>query len=260
MSSRRQTIVFADAEALPAGGLEALARQGSPLVLCSSQSRAELEMRHQELGIRHPFVSENGSAAFVPQHYFDFEIPGTRPIASYDVIEFGKPLDEVSRELHRVATALRVEIMSFSRMSVDEVAEDCQLSLLRARLAKLREYQDVFRPVVPLVSVRAQLRKALRLARLVCIDRGRYDHVGHAGNASRTVAALSRLFRRACGAIFTVGIAEDVPHAWFRPPVDCYIRVPRGTSESGSNAAEWVDRLLDRLQKLEKTAFAQSAF
>jgi mannosyl-3-phosphoglycerate phosphatase len=260
MSSKRQTIVFADADALPPGGLEALAREGLPLVLCSSQTRAELEIRQQELSISQPFISENGSAAFVPNRYFDCEIPGARPVPGYDAIEFGRPLDEVSRELHRVATALRLEVIAFSQMSVDEVAEDCRLSLLRARLAKLREYQDVVRPVTPQMAVRSQLRKAPRLARLVYVERGRYDHVGRAGNPSAAVAALSRLFRRACGSIITVAIAEDVSHGWFLPPVDCYIRVPRAAPESGMNPADWVDRLVDRLRKLNKTGFVQSAF
>lgn len=260
MSSQRQTIVFADADALPAGGVEALAREGLRLVLCSSQSRAELEIRQAELNIRQPFISENGSAAFVPQQYFDFEIPGARSVPAYDIIEFGHPLDEVSRDLHRVATALPLEIVAFSRMSVDEVAQDCHLPLLRARLAKLREYQDVVRPLAPQTSARSQLRKALRLARLIYVERGRYDHVGRAANPSAAVAAVSRLFRRACGSILTVAIAEDVPHGWFLPPVDCYIRVARGGQEVGSNAADWVHRLVDRLQKLNRTGLVKSTF
>jgi predicted mannosyl-3-phosphoglycerate phosphatase (HAD superfamily) len=260
MSSPRRTVVFADADALPAGGLEAIAHETLPLVLCSSQSRAELEIRQQELSIKQPFVSENGSAVFVPHGYFDFEPPAARSIPAYDVIEFGRPLDEISRELHRVTAALRVPVAAFSRMSVEEVAQDCHVSLLRARLAKLREYQDVVRPVTPQMSVRSQLRKALRLARLTYVERGRYDHVGRGTNPSAAAAALSRLFRRAFGSIITVAIAEDVPHGWFVPPVDCYIRVPRAAPESGRNPAEWIDRLVERLHRLNKTGFVQSAF
>ena len=258
MTAKRQTIVFADADALPASGLEALAREGLPLVLCSGRNRAELEIRQQELRIGEPFISENGSAAFVPHRYFQFDIPGARSVPAYDVVEFGRPVDEVSRELHRIANALGLEIVAFSQMSVDDVARDCHLSLLRARLAKLREYQDVVRPATPQISVRSQLRKALRLARLGWVERGRYDHVGRASNPGAAVAAVSRLFRRACGSIVTVAIAEDVPSGWFLPPVDCYIRVPRGVQES--NAAEWIDGLVGRLQKLSKTGFVLSAF
>jgi hypothetical protein len=74
------------------------------------------------------------------------------------------------------------------------------------------------------------------------------------------VAAVSRLFRRACGSILTVAIAEDAPQGWFVPPVDCYIRVPRGAPDSGWNPADWLDKLVDRLRKLNKTGFVQSAF
>ncbi len=52
--------------------LNRLERQQLPLVFCSSRTRAEIELIQQELGINHPFVSENGAAVFLPRGYFAF--------------------------------------------------------------------------------------------------------------------------------------------------------------------------------------------
>ena len=52
--------------ATAANVLEELSREHVPLILCSSKTRAELEQIQQELRISHPFVCENGGAAFIP--------------------------------------------------------------------------------------------------------------------------------------------------------------------------------------------------
>jgi mannosyl-3-phosphoglycerate phosphatase len=58
-----------------------------PLVLCSSKRRAEIEGIQQELGIRHPFGCESGSAAFIPAGYFDFEVSHAHDGAGYQAVE-----------------------------------------------------------------------------------------------------------------------------------------------------------------------------
>src|SRR6188768_457023 len=50
--------------------VEPILRAGIPIVFFSMRTRAELEAIQQELGIRHPFVAEEGGALYVPQHYF----------------------------------------------------------------------------------------------------------------------------------------------------------------------------------------------
>ena len=52
-------------EAAPA--LEALRIKGVPLILCSSKTRAEMLVLWQELGLSHPFITENGGGIFAPE-------------------------------------------------------------------------------------------------------------------------------------------------------------------------------------------------
>ena len=82
-------VVCSDIDALldasSAAGFAAAARRLAPLaddkvalVLCSGRTRAELERVYQELGCTHPFVCEQGAAAFVPEGYFSVTLPQAR--------------------------------------------------------------------------------------------------------------------------------------------------------------------------------------
>ena len=140
-------------------------------MLCSSRTRAEIEAIQQELEIAHPFVCESGGAVFIPRGYFGFAVPGARDLAGYEAVEFGRPYAEVVQKLHRTAERLAIEIVGFSDMSVEEVARDCHLSLLQARLAKLREYGERFRILDSNELARNRLVRALKANRLRCRHR-----------------------------------------------------------------------------------------
>ena len=73
--------------------------------------------------------------------------------------------------MHGAAARLGIEVVGFSDMSVEDVAIECDLPLLRARLAKLREYTEPFRVVNARPSMLPRLARALRAAGLDCISR-----------------------------------------------------------------------------------------
>ncbi|MEP7306129.1 MAG: hypothetical protein ABJA98_11485 [Acidobacteriota bacterium] len=182
-------------------------RERLPLVFCSSKTRAELELIQQELGINQPFISENGAAVFIPRGYFGFGAADVIDIAGYEVVEFGKPHTEVVASLHRAAGRLDIEVIGFSDMSVEDVAIECDVSLLQARLAKLREYNELFRVVDAKPGALPRLFKALRAAGLDCTSRGAYHHVG-AVHRDLGIQWLRRLYRRAFGEVVTVAFGD----------------------------------------------------
>jgi mannosyl-3-phosphoglycerate phosphatase len=199
---------WAPTSAAAANVLEPLARAHVALILCSCKTRAELEVIQQELGIRHPFVCEGGGAVLIPREYFDFAVPHSREHAGYDAVEFGRPYVEVAEKVHRTAELLGIDIVGFRDMSVEEVARDCKIPLLRARLAKLREYQEPFRVLDPDAGARRRLVKALSGARLRCTSDGRYDYAGAAIGNSLGAQVLRECYRRAHGRILTIGLAD----------------------------------------------------
>src|SRR5262245_20063933 len=70
--------------------LDFLASRGIPLVINSGRTRAEIERLQHTLRMHTPFISENGSALFLP-HGFPLVPTRARAAVGGDVIEFGKP-------------------------------------------------------------------------------------------------------------------------------------------------------------------------
>lgn len=179
-----------------------------------------MEQIQHDLGIAHPFIAEGGSAVFVPARYFPFPVPSTREVAGYHAIELGVPYEHVVHVLEHTASRQRVPILSFNNMSVEDVARECGLSLLQARLAKLRDYAEPFRLVHPDEPARQRLIRALASANLHCVASGQFDYVGGSKGFAPAVSALRRLYVDACpGLVVTRGAASPAavdPLAWAR--------------------------------------------
>ena len=259
-------VVFADIEGTPAGQSigtahvhagEVFAREGIMLVLCSSMTRAQLETVQQALGIAQPFMCESGAAVVIPSDYFPLDVPFDRELIGYRVVEFGRPHDEVVALLRRISARVGVPIRTFSDLSVEQVANECGLSLAQARLAKLREYDEPFRLAVSSADAHRQLWRALHASRLFCAHRACFEHVGGRVDKGTGVRVLTMLFRRAFGAVATVGVAtassslsvlKRVRHPFvleseFTDVAQLSPWIPR--LRLGSNRDAWMDALLD---------------
>jgi len=201
--------------------LRFLADQNVPVVLCSSRTRAELELIQQEFHLRHPFISESGSAVYLPRGYFASS-PGPAGIPGYDVIAFGGPHQPVAEALRRTAEALLIEVRSVTDMSLQELADGSRVSLAEARLAQLREYSELFRLIASDPAVHSRLFDALRRAGLRCAHRGRFHHVSFGADIRRSVRTLTSLYRQQFGDILTVGVSDGLAE----PSILCEVDVP----------------------------------
>lgn len=243
------TIVFADIDSAPpvrlfdrgdrlAGLLETLAVRRITIVLCSRRTRAEVESIRQDLGIFHPFVCENGAAAFVPERYFGSEIENTRTVGGYKAIEFGSPYEQVVNTLRRVADRLSLRIQGFHDMSIEQVSTEQGVSLLEARLAKLREYSEPFRLLSANPVAEYRLLKALGAAGLTCVSQGPWHHAGTVPGAAAAAAVLTTLYRVALGAIVTAVAGDGALAADIAPRVDVRLAAPAGAP------ADWLEAII----------------
>jgi mannosyl-3-phosphoglycerate phosphatase len=207
--------------------LRMTARSGIPLVLCSTRTRAELESLQQELGLQHPFLCENGAAVFVPYGYFGFAVPGARVVSGYEVIELGRPYPEVVDALHRTAGESGVDVVGFNDMSIEDIADAGGVSLLEARLAKLREYSELFRIPGAQSSRRQRLFRALWTRGHGCTTGGRYDYVGSPFDEGAGIDLIRRLYRRTFSRVVTAGCGDPAEDSALLERVDIPIAVPR---------------------------------
>lgn len=186
--------------------LEALQQRGVPLVLASSKTRAELEFWRIRLGNTHPYIVENGGALFVPEGYFPFQLPGAATRHGCQVIQLGRPYQELVAALEAAAAESGARVLGFHRMTVGQVRRRSGLPLAQARLAKQREYDEPFQiqgltPPGPLLG--AIERRGLRWTR-----GGRFYHILGNNDKAAGVEMLIQAYRQAHGAIRTVGLGD----------------------------------------------------
>jgi mannosyl-3-phosphoglycerate phosphatase len=234
-----------------------LADHNVPLVLCSSRTRAELEIIQQEFHFRHPFISENGGAVYLPRGYFS-PSPDPADMSGYDVITFAGPRQQVVETLRRTAEAQAIEVRAFNGLSVQEVADEWGLALAEARLAQLREFGEPFRILSSDPAVHSRLIDALRRAGLRCVNGGAFHHASLGADVRRSIQALTSLYRQRFGCVLTVGISAGLTEPSLLREVDIPIvvldsevdparvlrKVPTGRVTSAAGAAGWDEAIL----------------
>ncbi len=198
--------------ALPVLG--ALKREDVPVVFCTAKTLAESEYYREELGIKDPFIVENGGAIFIPHGYFSFEFSHTVEMGDYSVIELGARYEELRRALEEIRAETGLKIIGFGDMSVDELVEEAKLSREKAKLAKDKLYNESF------IFDESEDKEAILIEKVEekgfsLTHGGRYYNIhGRGASKGKAVRILTELFREEYGAVKTIGIGDsrnDIP-------------------------------------------------
>lgn len=182
-----------------------------PLVLCSSKTRSEILVLWTELGLRDPFISENGGAIFFPPQHFSFPVEGARAQGALAVLELGTEIATLRRALAEAGRAASVSVRSFGSMTPDEVARLTGLAPEQAVLARQREYDE---PFVVEAGDAENLITRLRDLGFTVIHGGRLFHLVRGHDKGQAVRRLLDLYRRREPGIVSVGLgnsANDLP-------------------------------------------------
>lgn len=113
--------------------LDLIRQRGIPLVLCSSKTRAEMEVLQRQLALDHPFICENGAAICFPGD----DGVSVEPLAP--------PRSEVLSVLARLRREQGFRFTGFHDLSVEEIASITGLPVDAAALAAAREYSEPLR-------------------------------------------------------------------------------------------------------------------
>jgi mannosyl-3-phosphoglycerate phosphatase len=253
-----------------ADSIRLLADRGIPIVICSSKTRAEIEVIQQAMDLDHPFVAENGGALFVPRDYFRFPIDGARRDGRHEAVEFGPRYPEIVATLRDRARAAGAAVVGFSDLSVEQVAAVCGLTPAQASLAKRREYDEPFTVVKGGAAAREALFGALRAAGLTCTSGGRFDHVTGAAGKGQAVRVARALYARAAGRrVLAIGLGDAVNDVSMFREVDIPVlvgsrslpglaRLLRGLSVARMTERRgpegWADAVRDIVGGLDRTA------
>ena len=234
--------------------LDRLKSEEVPWIIVTSKTRGEVELWRRELGNGHPFIVENGGAAYIPAGYLPGAARGAGRRGGYEVLEWGTPYSELVASLETASRCSQCRVRGFHEMTPEEVGRLCELPLEQAVLAKQREYGEPFLILDPerteglLAAIEGQGRRWTK--------GGRFWHILGANDKAVAVQALTALFEEACGPVVTIGLGDGLNDAGFLNLVAAPIlirsshsgelqaRVPRGEVTERPGPAGWSDALL----------------
>ncbi len=166
---------------------------GIPVIFCTSKTRAEIELYRKQMRNRHPFISENGGAIYIPRGYFSREPPGSKRTGKYLVIELGVPYKKL-REAIKVMQGKGLKVRGFGDMPASEVRELTGLSLRQAHLARKREYNEPF--VLDNPKQEPKLLNAIQMLGFQYIRGGRFYHITGNNNKGLAVKILTGIYQQ----------------------------------------------------------------
>jgi mannosyl-3-phosphoglycerate phosphatase len=187
--------------------LETLIDTGIPLVFCTSKTRYETERWRRALANVHPFIVENGGAAYVPEGYFGPDAGFDKLEGGYGVLEFGRPYPEIRQALGGIRVSTGLPLRGFGDMTVEEIAECCNLARQDAALAAMREYDEPFigieEGMLPRIVQEAEARG------FQVVSGGRFYHLVGGSDKGRAVRALRSFYEVSRGRVSTVGLGDS---------------------------------------------------
>ncbi len=174
--------------------LEQLQQAGIPVILNTSKTYAELQQWVKELGLKHPFIVENGSAIFIPKGYFpdsyiDQYLADAQVHDDYLVLTIGEPIER----LNDFVKNNNPSAINFTQCSVEQAVALTGLSEQDAKLAQTRLFS------VPLYfteqNEEEQFIKQARIAGFNCLKGGRFLHLQGYCNKGFSMQTLKQLYQ-----------------------------------------------------------------
>ncbi len=194
---------YSFAEAMPA--LDMIRVQDVPLILCSSKTRAEMELYRRRLDNHHPFIAENGGGIFIPKGYFSVRVEAEQ-FDGYQLILLGMPYAEIRKRFVRLRDQFGIRVRGFADMTVEEVAELTGLSREQAMWSRQRDFDEVFvfEGAPDQVFLRAIEASGLRWTQ------GQFFHIMGDHDKGRAVELLMSLYQQERGATICIGLGDSL--------------------------------------------------
>lgn len=249
--------------------LERIRGQPVVLVLCTSKTRAEVEVIQRQLEIYHPIIIENGGAVYLPAGDASRSWWDGIPVTDWLKVSLGLPYRTLVRRLRAIQRATGLRLAGFRDMSPQAVAAACGLSLAEARRAKRREFDEPFTVTPDTPAARQAVGEEARRSGLKVSMGGRFLHLSGGSDKGRAVAVLDHLLHRRFGPILTVGLGDSpndlpmlqtvqLPILVRRPNGECHPglvqHLPDARQTRGIGPDGWNRAVLDLFDELDHRA------
>ena len=180
--------------ALPS--LRLIKQKRVPLILCSSKTKAEIEFWQRKLKIKHPFISENGGAIFIPKGYFEAKNKGLKAKKDYWLYQLGMDYSKLRSALKKAAKKYSLKLKGFGDMDYRQVAKLCNMSPTEAKLSKKRDFDEPFYFLSsPNKKMIDNLKKDFRRMGLSLTRGGRFYHLMGKNDKGKATKILIKIYQ-----------------------------------------------------------------
>lgn len=191
--------------ALPA--LDMLLRRNIAIVPVTSKTLTEVRWWMGILGIKGPFIYENGGGIIIPEDYFPGKVRGASREEIGLRISLGRKIGEVRNALRDMAVELGLSIRAYGDMSYGEIASTTGLQGRELENSKRREFDEPF--LVDGDYDQDAFMKSARSRGMTVIRGGRFYHLVGGCDKGKAVRILMDLFRGKCGDVISMGIGDS---------------------------------------------------
>ncbi len=195
--------------------LEMLRDRSVPVIICSSKTRAEIDLYRLRMGLNAPFIVENGAAIFVPHNMLNIAEENLVEKGAFHVVELGTPYGILRDIWRKIKDKENLRMTAFSEMTIHEIVDRTGLPFEEARLAAMREYSEpfVFSDTIDRLRLLERLfeKNGLQMTR-----GGRFYHLIGQNDKGKAVRTLKKLYTQTYPTmkLWTVGLgdsANDIP-------------------------------------------------
>ncbi|MEM1137515.1 MAG: mannosyl-3-phosphoglycerate phosphatase [Bacteroidota bacterium] len=192
-----------------------LEAMGIPVVFCSSKTREEQAYYRKEIGVNAPFITENGSAIFIPKNYFPFTFSYQTEIDNFYVIELGVNRAEILTKITKAREISGAKVYGYSDLPLAEVAQILKLNEIESQRAVSRDYSET---LIKGDKDSVHFKKMVALLEqegLACTAGGKFHTViSNKSDKGKAVKLLHTFFQKMHLETMSVGLgdsANDLP-------------------------------------------------
>jgi mannosyl-3-phosphoglycerate phosphatase len=192
--------------------IQQLKKNNIPVVFCSAKTLAEQEEMRKDMGVRQPFIVENGGAVIIPKDYFSHSslllAKKYKKIGNYIIIELGKPASIIRKKLTILRKKSKIEFKGVADLSIEGLSSITGLGPSYVRRMADRKFGETILQINQ-KDVLAFTRRA-RAVGLKVIHGGRFLDVTAGNDKGKAVKILLQLFRKEYGQSVTFfGIGDS---------------------------------------------------
>lgn len=188
--------------------LQKLQNMGIPIIINTSKTAPEVVTLQQSMGIKAPFIVENGSALFLPFGFCDALVQEFSDVEEYKgfyVLVFGKCREEILHAVYNERAAQGLKFSGFYDWSVEQLMENTGLTKEAAHTSMARGYSEPFIWQDSGVAY-SRFAESMEVLGVRLLTGGRFEHaIGNTDKAKPIRFLKNRLFNNADTKIVCLG-------------------------------------------------------